>query len=172
MIRFSLGILTVLLICACSENDIDKKDWPQKLKDLEVGIKVTHSADTVYATINDKDPEKWGKYQLKFTTTVEAISEDLELVEFGGYIWENGKWQFKSIYDRPFNKDEFDKWYGAKDGKISLESKYADHDNWMTKSDVLNGNVYRGLWYFIGKKANGEKVVGVKEIVCVMKLKK
>ena len=94
------------------------------------------------------------------------------MLNFGGYIWENGKWQFKSIYDRPFNKDEFDKWYGAKDGKISLESKYADHDNWMTKSDVLNGNVYRGLWYFIGKKANGEKVVGVKEIVCVMKLKK
>jgi len=171
MIRFTFGVVLTLLICACSENAIDKTDWPNKLAQLEVGLKVTHSCDTVFATINTKDPEKWGNYQLKFTTSVESISEDLEIVEFGGYLWEDGKWVFRSIYERPFNRDEFDKWYGAKDGKVPVGQKFSDKDNWMGKSDHLNGETYKGLWYFIGKNSKNEQFVGVKEIVGVMKLK-
>ena len=125
----------------------------------------------MFATINTKDPEKRGKYQMKFSTAVESINEDLEIAEFGAYFWENDKWVLKSIYDRPFNKKEFMKWYNSEDGKIRLGQKYSDNDNWLGKSNSLNGNTYEALLYFIAKNPKGEQFVGAKEIIGVMKMK-
>ncbi|NVK63841.1 MAG: hypothetical protein HWE22_04605 [Flavobacteriales bacterium] len=108
---------------------------------------------------------------MKFTTSVESINEDLEIVEFGAYFWENDKWVLRSIYDRPFNKEEFIKWYNSQDGKIKLGKKYSDNDNWLGKSNSLNGNTYKALLYFIAKNPKGERFVGAKEIIGVMKMK-
>lgn len=169
----SLSSLLVTVLFGCSDSDADiKKNWPKKLQQYDIGLKVTHSSDTVYATLNTKDPETHGNYQMQFTTTVKAIDEDLEIVEFGGYAWVDGAWVFVSIFDRPFNPNEFDDWYGAKNGKIHLGKKYADNDNWLIKSDVLNGRTYRALFYFIAKNKDGKKFVGAKEIVGIMQLKK
>lgn len=170
MIRITFGVLLFVASCT-SAQDTPPKNWPEKLQHMEIGLKVTHSMDTVFATINAKDPENRGKYQMKFATTVESINEDLEIIEFGGYFWENDTWTFKSIYNRPFNKAEFNKWYKSKNGKLRLGKKYSDNDNWLGKSNSLNGNNYKALLYFIAKNPKGEKFVGGKEIVGVMKMK-
>jgi hypothetical protein len=161
-------IILAIFITSCSQINMNSENWPEKLTSLETGIVVQHSADTVYATINKKDPEKRGKYQLKFTTTVYATKEDLKIIEFGGYTWKDNQWVFSSIYDRPFNTDEFEKWYGAKDGKLILGEKISDTDNWLAKTNELTGQTFKGLWYFIGENTNHEKFIGVKEIVGVL----
>jgi hypothetical protein len=169
--RALIGCLLVLTGCGIQQEKEAQKNWPEKLQSLEIGLNVSHSMDTVYATLNTKDPEKRGKYQMKFATTVEALSENVELVEFGAYFREGNTWVLRTIYGRPFNKEEFDKWYNAENGKIILGHTYTDNDNWLGKSDFLNGNTYHALLYFIGKNAKGEQLVGAQEIVGVMKLK-
>ncbi|MFK7786786.1 MAG: hypothetical protein AB8B56_16825 [Crocinitomicaceae bacterium] len=171
MIRLAFGLALFLASCTSSQNVADKP-WPEKLQNIETGLKVEHSTDTVFATINTKDPEKRGKYQMKFTTSVESINEDLEVVEFGAYFWENEEWVLTSIYDRPFNQEEFKKWYGSEDGMIQLGKKYADMDNWLAKSDYLSGRQCEALLYFIAKNSKGQKFMGAKEVVGVMKMKK
>ena len=78
IILLSLSGLLVTFLFSCSESDADiKKNWPKKLQQYDIGLKVTHSSDTVYATLNTKDPETHGNYQMQFTTTVEALNENL-----------------------------------------------------------------------------------------------
>lgn len=171
IVLFTLGMIFFVVGCTNSKADNATKNWPKKLQNLETGLKVTHSADTIFAAINTKDPEQKGRYQLQFTTTVESIDEDLEIVEFAAYFWENEKWVFKSMFDRPFNKNEFDKWYNSENGQILLGETYSDNDNWLVKSDYLNGETYKALLYFIARNKQGEKFVGAREIVGEMKMK-
>ncbi|MFT5823952.1 MAG: hypothetical protein ACI8ZM_005218 [Crocinitomix sp.] len=159
----------VFFLFACGQNDFPN-NYPEKIKELPLGMEVLHNPEEVYATVNTKDPEKWGAYQLQFTTSVKAISEDLEIIEFGGYIWENEQWEFRSIYDRPFNTEEFNKWYGCENGILKKDKTYSDTDNWMGKTNYLSGREIKSLWYFIAKNDAGEKFVGAQEIVGYVKL--
>lgn len=164
--------ITLLFVgCESSTGERPNDELPARIAELQEGLRVSHSTDTIYASINTKDPDTRGKYQMKFATSVETKVGDLEIVEFGSYLWKSGKWEFTSIYNRPFNSEEFNKWYGADNGKILKGEKYTDADNWLGKSNDLNGKTYKALFYFIGKNDHGQKFVGWKEIVGVMKLK-
>ncbi len=145
--------------------------WPSKIDTLPRGILVTHSPKEIFATPNTKDPEKHGKYQLKHSTTIETIKEDLEIIEFGGYFLINGEWVFKTIYDRPLNNEEFSKWYDCTNGVLRKGEKYTDKNNWMAKSNHLNQVSYRGLWYYIGKNKGGKLFTGASEITGHLKMK-
>lgn len=171
-ITISLICLTVLFSCIERNNEEVAVQLPEKLEGLDEGLTVLHSTDTVYATLNTKDPEKWGKYQLQFSTSVSTEFNDLQVVEFGAYVWKNGHWTMKTIYDRPFNQEEFAKWYNCPNGALKPNVTYTDNDNWLGKSDYLRGEAFRVLFYFIGKDLAGKKHMGYKEIVGVMKLRK
>lgn len=174
--RILIGIILIIGITSCSDNlehsnDGIKSNLPPKIDSLTIGLKVIHSPSTVFATINQKDPEKRGQYQLQHSTSVEALKEDLEIVEFGAYVWENNQWVLKTIYDRPFNKEEFIKWYKCEKGILKKGMKYSDNDNWMAKTNSLNREEMKGLWYFIGKNNEGKLFVGSSEIKGFFKLK-
>jgi len=173
-----LGIILLISAISCeNRNHIDEGDsenkevLPLRIDTLDTGIKVIHTPSMVYATLNTKDPDKRGKYQMQHTTSVEALYEDLEIIEFGAYAWLNNQWELKTIYDRPFNQDEFIKWYNCNDGLIIKGEKYSDTDNWIGKGNVLNGREFDGLWYFIGKNKDGKLFVGKKEVTGIMKMK-
>lgn len=159
-----------LVMTACGPNRLPE-DYPEKLKELPIGLEVIHNTSEVYATINTKDPEKWGLYQLQFKTSVTALEEDLEIIEFGGYLWKDNLWELRSIYARPFNAEEFAKWYGCENGQLKKGVSYSDSDNWLGKGDVLNSVEIKCIWYFIAKNEGGEKFVGASELVGYMKLK-
>ncbi len=164
-------IIAFLFLSACSSETQRSHPWPQKITELEEGIEVEHSHDTVYATLNAKDPDTHGKYQLQFTTTVSSMKGDIQLKEFGAYIWRNDGWVPISIYDRPFNPEEFDKWYGGDDGFMLEGKNYSDPDNWLGKTDRLNGDTIESLLYFTGINEQGVQVVGAKEIVGILAMK-
>jgi hypothetical protein len=166
--RLLVIVFIVLGITACSENDFPNH-YPEKLKQLPVGLDVIHNPAEVYATENTKDPEKWGAYQMQFTTSVTALEEDLEIVEFGGYFWKNDQWEFSSMFDRPFNPAEFEKWYSCAGGELKKSISYSDPDNWLAKGDHLNGYEMKYLMYFIAINQAGNKFVGASEAIGYMR---
>lgn len=165
-------IICLLFLAAFSnESQHQSHPWPSKITELDEGIIVKHSFDTVYATVNTKDPDTHGKYQLQFTTTVSSQAGDILLKEFGAYFWKDNDWVFATIYNRPFNKDEFNKWYKGDKGYIKEGKSYSDADNWLTKTDRLTGDTITALFYFIGYNEQNEKVQGASEIVGIIDFK-
>lgn len=96
-------------------NHIQDIELPEKLKSIPLGIEVKHSKTNVYAEFNEKDPEKFGKYKWHFETNLRSPNENLKIIEFGTYLRKGNKWEFAFIYDRPFNSEEFAKWYSCDD---------------------------------------------------------
>ncbi|XOV68533.1 MAG: hypothetical protein ACFHU9_05015 [Fluviicola sp.] len=166
-------LLLVGCLAFCSdEAESTPNEWPDKIKHLPEGLTVEHSADTVYASFNRKDPETKGKFQLKFSTTVSSMKGDVKIKEFGGYFWSDNKWKAVSMYDRPFNANEFDAWYGASDGMVESGKNYTDPNNWLMKGNQLTKDTIRALLYFIGTNEENQKVMGAKEIIGVNSFRK
>ena len=148
-----------------------KNIWPQYITDLPVGIDVYHSSEIVYAQRSNREDDTLYPYILEFGTTVMAINQDLEIIEFGGFWWEEDKWVLRTMYDRPYNKDEFIKWYHCNEKGILYRGfKYSDNQNYIYKTSVLDGSRWRYLMYFIGENEQGKKYVGAKEVISVNNL--
>jgi len=162
-------ILSLLLSCGPSNNN--DVSLPDKLAKIPTGIEVTHSKTIVYAIPNKKDPEKYGQYKWHFETTVSPSNEDLTITEFGAYLWDGKEWVFSSIYGRPFNPEEFSKWYSCESAVIKKGKSFTDNNNW-SKADQLNGQKRRTLWYFIGVNAEGKKFKGTAEVTTIGELEK
>lgn len=165
-----LGILFSLLLSCGSSNQKDIV-LPEKLAKIPTGIEVTHSKTNVYAIPNEKDPEKYGKYKWHFETTVSPSNEDLTIIEFGTYLWNGQVWIFRTISGRPFNQEEFSKWYSCKNYLMKKGQAYTDHNNW-SKADRLDGQKNRTLWYYIGINDEGQKFKGTAEIITINELEK
>ena len=167
------GILGFILSIVLNCSPTIQKDTalPEMLRNIPIGIEVNHSKEIVYAEFNEKDPEKRGKYKWHYETTVKSTIEDLTIIEFGAYIWANKIWSQKTIYDRPFNKEEFAKWYSCSDGELIKGKEFTDFNNW-NKGNTLDGKTHKTLWYFIGVNKSGEKYKGTAEIISVHKFEK
>jgi hypothetical protein len=159
-----------LLFSNCNKDKIKKSEnnWPKYITDLPIGIDVYHSSETVYAQRSNREDDTLYPYILEFGTTVMAINQDLEIIEFGGFWWEEDKWVLRTMSDRPFNKDEFIKWYHCNDKGILYRGfKYSDNHNYISKTPLLDGSRWRYLMYFIGENEQGRKYVGAKEVIGV-----
>ena len=167
------GFLSIILSLILSFGSSNHSEYslPDKLAKIPTGIEVTHSKTIVYAISNEKDPEKYGQYKWHYETTVTPTNEDLTITEFGAYLWDGKEWVFRSIYGRPFNSEEFSKWYSCDSAHIKKGKSSTDHNNW-SKADQLNGQKIRTLWYFIGINANGQKFKGTAEVTTIGELEK
>lgn len=180
--KIQILYIIVILVTGCSAGESGESKtekvvtaysapFPQELQGISNELIVSHNVDTVFATINAKDPEKWGKYQLQFTTSVSSPIEEIRVIEFGAYLLKDDKWIFKSIHDRPFNSEEFEKWYDSPNAILEVGKIYSDSDNWLAKSNKLDGRIINSLWYFKGVNENGKEVIGVSEVVGKLILK-
>lgn len=165
------GILGIIVSILFNCSPVIQKDTtlPEILRNIPTGIEVSHSKKNVYAIQNKKDPEKYGKYKWHFETTVSSINDDLTIIEFGAYLWDGNEWVSRSIYNRPFNQNEFSKWYSCENALIKKGHSFTDFNNW-TKGDSLDGEKKRTLWYFIGVNADGEKYKGTAEVLTIGEL--
>ena len=160
--------LFLLIIFLCQISFSQK--LPKKLKEYEQGIIVTHSQDTIYAEVYKGNKPNRMKYVWNYETSVKTKNEDLEIIEFGGYNHSNSGWESITIFGRPFNKSEFEKWYSCENGVLKVGETYTDKGNWTT-SDYIYGKSKVGIWYYVGKDSNGKKYIGYAKFVLVGKLK-
>ncbi|GAB4288387.1 MAG: hypothetical protein Kow0068_14190 [Marinilabiliales bacterium] len=151
---------------------------PKVLKGIKIGISVHHDPDTIYAVIDERDTTR---YIWKHTTTVKAIDEDIQILEFGTYNFKNGRWELGNLTKKPYSSKEFEKWYFRKDdgsyfnwencknGRLIKGIEYIDPSNWS----VTNKNLVErhGLWYYIGVTDKGEKIGGYGRYVVLPQLK-
>ncbi len=79
-------------------------------------------------------------------------------------ILEDGVWIERSIYDRPFNRGEFEDWYDCPSGKLTVGETYIDDHNY-TASNGLVTKSERTLWYYIGVNTDGDKFVGYQDVM-------
>lgn len=136
-----LLILTGCLSGSEYFSDSEGDELPLRFRKLDIGLKVSHSSDTVYATINTKDPKKKGRFQICYKTCVESLLKGLTIKEFGAYFRDdNEEWEFQTIFKRPFNRPEFEKWYSCPAGILEKGVSYCDSANWIRKSNDLTGD--------------------------------
>ena len=124
---------------------------PEKLKDLRRAIEVIHFPKT-------NDPIKIDNtYYWKHMTSVLCKESEIEVIEYGAYIYYNNQWNLRRSY--PLN--ELDETFGTKDQKMSQAQPYTWPKNYRIGESLFGG---WALWYFIGKTSTGETVCGYETI--------
>jgi hypothetical protein len=120
--------------------------FPDKLRGLPVGITVSHYPNPCYAVLEDS------MYIWKHNTTVEA-KEDLQLVEFGSFVYTSKGWYLRITMDAK----EFATSYNCKDGLLKKGVRYTDNTSWRREETLSAGDA---LWYYIAKDKNDNLVKG------------
>lgn len=171
-----MNLLFILLLSFNQSNysietaTVFSEDLPNKISSLPIGIVVKHNHRKVYAEIDSITPERGGRIKWKYKTTVSSIKDSLKIIEFGACVFTDGKWIEQTIYDRPFNNQEFADWYNCPDGVLIDKEKYSDNNNWTSSSEI--GLVSsKSLWYYIGEDKNKKKYVGYSSIITLANLK-
>ncbi|MCI0741528.1 MAG: hypothetical protein L0Y72_21040 [Gemmataceae bacterium] len=131
---------------------------PEEFDKLPEGIKVVHEPKTALATLTGKS-ERRGKYTWWYKTTVSATNGDVTIVEFGGFLWKDGKWvnDGRTLTGKPYAAAEFADWYKCPKALLKKGESYSDSTNWSSDAEL---RAWKTRWYFVGIDAKGKKVKG------------
>ena len=106
--------------------------FPEKLRDIPVGITVAHFPNPTYAVLEDS------MYIWKHNTSVQA-SEDLQLVEYGSFVYTKKGWYLRIT----MTPEEFAATYNCK--KALLKKGITYTDTWTGYGEIgdysLSGSV-------------------------------
>jgi hypothetical protein len=142
-------------------------EMPEKLKDIPTGLEVKHTPNVMYANIEIEKNDTM--YYWYYITSVNALNEDLEITEFGAYLWVLNHWEFGTITGKPFTKKDFADWYECKDGLIKKGKSYTDKHNWSRNMALQQSKT---MWYYIAKNSKGELFKGTAMVDELPELKK
>lgn len=149
------GFLTLTTGCAFAADE-PRPLTPEELDKLPEGIKVVHEPKVALATLTGKS-ERRGKYTWWHKTTVSAIESEVRIVAFGGFVWEGGKWVFRSLTGKPYTENNFAEWYSCPKAVMKPRKFYTDPTNWSSDPELRAGKT---RWFFIGIDAKGKRVKG------------
>ncbi len=131
--------------------------FPEKLRDIPVGITVAHFPNPTYAVLEDS------MYIWKHNTSVQA-SEDLQLVEYGSFVYTKKGWYLRVT----MTAEEFATTYNCKNGLLKKGIIYRDNESWRREKKLTSGDA---MWYYIAKDKFGKLVKGTGPIETEGKLK-
>ena len=120
---------------------------PDKFNGLRRAIDLAHFPSTNHPVEED------GTYYWKHATSVLCNESPLEVIEYGAYLFYNGKWNLRKSYPL----EELQATFGIRKNKMQQAQPYTWTDNWRVGNDLFGG---WAMWYFIGMTTDGEKVYG------------
>jgi polyisoprenoid-binding protein YceI len=120
---------------------------PLKLREIPTGLLAQHDPNPVFAVYENN------RYIWKHNTTVQAISEDLQLVEYGSYIYTDKGWMLRVT----LTPKDFEAAYNCKDGLLKKGITYTDPKSWRQQETLSGGDA---LWFYIVKNAKGQLFKG------------
>ena len=120
---------------------------PEKLRTLDYGIVGAHFPNPTYATLED------GMYVWKHNTSVKSTTEDLEVVEYGSYVYTDKGWYLRVTYD----KKMFSETYNCKNGILKKGKTYTDPSSWRRSEKLTSGDA---MWFYIAKNKAGKLFKG------------
>lgn len=135
---------------------------PEKLDGLPQSITIHHFPNPLYATTDADEP---GIYFWKHNTAVLSKTSDLQIEEFGAYIFYNDQWNRRVSYEAK----QFDKWFGTKKSKLKAGQPYTFSENWRRDTRLAGG---WAMWYVIGTNEAGERVCGIGKLETIGELYK
>lgn len=124
---------------------------PTKLSKLPRLILVNNFPNEIDA-VKIKD-----RYYWKHTTSILCKVDNVEIIEFGAFLFYNNQWNLRQTY----NLKELDKKFDTKKQQLKLGQPYTWRNNWRTDSKLFGG---WAMWYFIGITSSGEKICGYQKI--------
>lgn len=130
-----------------TQNEEPNRLLPEKLRGIDYGIQGTHFPNPTYATLEN------GMYVWKHDTSVKATAEDLQIVEYGSYVYTDNGWYLRVTYDTKM----FAETYHCKNGILKKGKTYTDPASWR-KSDKLYGG--DAMWFYIAKNKAGKLFKG------------
>lgn len=129
------------------QNDEPNRLLPEKLRGIDYGIVGSHFPNPTYATFED------GMYIWKHDTSVTATNEDLQIVEYGSYVYTDKGWYLRVTNDTKF----FQETYNCKDGILKKGKIYTDPTSWRRSETLYAGDA---MWYYIAKNKEGKLFKG------------
>lgn len=120
--------------------------FPDKLRNISVGITVSHFPNPTYAVLEDS------MYIWKHNTIVQS-NEDIQIVEFGSFVYTSKGWYLRIT----MTAEEFATTYNCKNGLLKKGVSYIDNSSWRRDKKLTGGDA---MWYYIGKNNKGELVKG------------
>ncbi len=148
----------LLLLLCCSTLSAQIKygtpkadDLPEELLQYPREIEVTHFPEEVHPIQIGSD------YYWKHNTALLSPKEEVEIIEFGAYVYYNDQWNLRKKY--PIK--DFDKLFGAKKRNLLAAQPYTWNDNWRVGPNLFDG---WALWYFKAKTASGKIIIGYQSL--------
>ncbi|MBY8963208.1 YceI family protein [Flavobacterium sp. D11R37] len=121
---------------------------PEKLRGINIGILGTHSPNPTLAEFEDNI------YIWKHDTAVKAMYEDLEIVEYGSYIYTDAGWYHRVAY----TPQDFEKYYNCPNAILKKDVVYTDPASWRKSEELFAGDA---LWYYIARNKAGKLFKGL-----------
>lgn len=124
---------------------------PEKIQGIRQAIDVIHFPKET-DPIKIKDTYYW-----KHLTSILCKESQIEIIEYGAYIYYNDQWNLR----REYPLKELNKTFKTKDQIMEQAEPYTWTKNYRTGTDLFGG---WALWYFIGETSTGETVCGFETI--------
>jgi hypothetical protein len=157
LIRFTFSILALILLTSARADEPAITSIAE-LERLPVGIRVTHSPETVKAVKKLPIDGRRLNYTWVYRTEVTAMDKDLKIIQFGAFLWDGTKWQLgETNTGTPFGEKEFVNWYGCENSFLKKGQSASDPMNFHTAVS-LDAGKYR--WFFVGVDAAGKRFAG------------
>lgn len=161
-----IAVVVVLFISMSSFlnfSDLEQQDsksnrlLPEKLCGIDVGIQGWHFPNPTYAVLEDN------MYVWKHDTSVTATSEDLQVIEYGSYVYTDAGWYLRVTY----TPEDFEKTYHCKNALLKKGKTYTDPTSWRRSEKLFGGDA---LWFYLAKNKAGKVFKGTALIETEAKL--
>ena len=148
-------LLTTLILALTALSLFAQTDWtnksrlmPDRLKELPVGIIMSHDPNPVYP-VKEGDTFYW-----KHHTKATATEHTLTVVECGSFIWYDASGWHANMKYSPV---DFAKAFECPGAILKANKTYTYQKNWRYGKQAYGGDA---LWYIIAKDENGKLYKG------------
>ncbi|MFK7757100.1 MAG: hypothetical protein AB8B53_09240 [Flavobacteriales bacterium] len=152
MKQIAQAVIFILSAFISNSQTFQEGELPDKFKDLENNLEVSHFPETVNASLDSKEP---GTYIWKHNTSILSLSKDLSITEGGAYIYYNNQWN-KRVQ---MSAKEFSKLFNIPKGILKAGQPYTFVENWRRDSRLLAGWAF---WYVLAEDKEGNVYFGMK----------
>jgi len=149
----TLAICTALV--AVPQGTVEPREGnrllPKRLRGIPVGIQAGHGPNPVIPVFED------GLYVWKHDTTVKSLVGDLQIVEFGSYIYTDAGWMLRVV----FTPEDFTRMYRCPGARLKKNVTYRDPASWRKSERPVAGDA---MWFYIAKDSRGQLYKGIAPI--------
>lgn len=173
-----LGVINLSLVFTCLgcsdiNSEIDSEidslpPLPESISSLPVGINLEPAESIAEAQLEDTDIKSLSSspspvYRWDHPITIRAHNGDVQLLEYGIFVWADGQWHDATDEQQPYPAEELVESFDCKDALLITGQSYQS-DRFSNWSNVSRDEptIYR--WYFIGE-IDGKRVRGETTLV-------